>query len=67
MPVVAKIPAVVGIKISVAKVKALTVNTPNDGGVSIIIKSNLSSTGVITSFRRCSLPVCDNPALLQKA
>ena len=37
IPVVANMPAVVGIRISPATVNAFTVNTPKEGGVSIMI------------------------------
>lgn len=37
IPVVANMPAVVGIRISLAAVNAFTVNTPKEGGVSIMI------------------------------
>ena len=57
IPAVAKIPAVVGIRISVAQVKAFTVSTPREGGVSITMKSYSPATGATASFSRCSFPV----------
>ena len=56
----AKIPAVVGIRISVAQVKAFTVSTPREGGVSITMKSYSPATGATASFSRCSFPVWDS-------